>query len=172
MACHKIHGRIPQDSRNGFPTMGRQPLTKSQSRCLGKVRYSDELGARATASVLCTSFGRDELFVYKCPHCIGWHATKKQAGNFQKAKVTPDTTFVFEHRHEYGADGKCVVCRDKNPAMLADEAVSRWRARHEELRAAGKNAGAKQCLEEVRNWEFRAHRIRIKMTCLLPYTSL
>ncbi len=125
-----------------------------------KMRYSDELGARAATSVLCDALHQDELFVYKCPHCLGWHATKKQTGNIQKRKVTSESTFIDNHMHQYGETGRCSICKKQSPLVPAVLAVSRWRARYEELLASDKVEAAERCLEELRHWEAKADRIR------------
>lgn len=55
------------------------PLKKSQTNCKNKVRYSDEFAARAGSMVSIELHGNvDELYVYKCRHCNGWHLTKQR----------------------------------------------------------------------------------------------
>lgn len=47
--------------------------------CLSKVRYPDEMVARAATARHLESGNpdRDELWVYGCEHCRGWHMTKR-----------------------------------------------------------------------------------------------
>lgn len=47
--------------------------------CLSKMRYPDEFVARAATAVHLESGSstRQELWVYRCQHCRGWHATKR-----------------------------------------------------------------------------------------------
>ena len=143
--------------------MSRPPVSKSLYNCMEKVRYSDELGARAAASCLCDSFHCDELYVYKCPHCAGWHATSKVKGDIQREKVTPDDPFIQDHRHEYGKDGKCTICRKKNPGIEAEEIAARWRARYDELIANHKEEAAKKCLDMCLSFERKARIIKDKI---------
>ena len=51
-------------------------------RCTGKHRWSDEMSARAGAMHSIEQYGQvEKLWVYRCPHCSGWHLTKiRQAG--------------------------------------------------------------------------------------------
>jgi hypothetical protein len=48
--------------------------------CLAKVRFPDEAVARAATAVHLENCdtGRHELWVYRCAHCRGWHATKRE----------------------------------------------------------------------------------------------
>lgn len=48
--------------------------------CLGKRRFSDEAGARALGmtSIAERPWGVSVLWVYRCPHCDGWHLTKNR----------------------------------------------------------------------------------------------
>lgn len=60
--------------------------------CQAKRRYSDELGARASASVICERTSKDKLGVYFCRFCRGWHVTSLTTT--RGWRVTPDELFV------------------------------------------------------------------------------
>lgn len=53
-----------------------------ERRCTGKHRWPDEFTARAGAAHAIKAFGKvSALYVYRCPHCRGWHLTRtKQYG--------------------------------------------------------------------------------------------
>jgi len=59
-------------------------LTRAQrwTRCARKRRWADALSATAGAlAVMETPHPPEELYVYQCPHCRGWHLTHlPQAG--------------------------------------------------------------------------------------------
>jgi hypothetical protein len=57
------------------------PPKKPIVTCASKRRHPDELTARAAASLhLERKEMGDELFVYRCPICDGWHLTGNQQG--------------------------------------------------------------------------------------------
>lgn len=68
---------------------------KRQINCLNKRRYPDEFSARAGAMHAVGTYRRvEELHVYKCVICGGWHLTRQvQHG----AGVTADDP-VFDRR--------------------------------------------------------------------------
>ena len=55
--------------------MSAPPVKKNVANCQHKVRYADELGARAAVSVLCEQYPDKKMGVYLCPVCSRWHAT-------------------------------------------------------------------------------------------------
>lgn len=64
--------------------------------CRGKRRYSDDVAARAAAAVsLEEQANRTKLWVYKCPHCFGWHLTHKNGG--RGSLVTADNPVHTRH---------------------------------------------------------------------------
>ena len=66
--------------------------------CEQKRRYPDELTARANASVICEEFALEQVGVYPCPHCKGWHISTKSHG--RSRRVTASETFVQkQQRH-------------------------------------------------------------------------
>lgn len=71
--------------------MSAPPPKKGLKNCQVKIRYGDEMSARANISVLCEQHGTSRMFLYKCPHCLGWHATR----NFKPNSffITPENTF-------------------------------------------------------------------------------
>jgi hypothetical protein len=46
--------------------------------CTDKVRYSDELLARAAGMFYKEEFEHSQLYLYKCKNCNGFHITKKK----------------------------------------------------------------------------------------------
>lgn len=47
-------------------------------QCTGKHRWPDELSARAAAlHAIETYRNASALWVYHCPHCRGWHLTRR-----------------------------------------------------------------------------------------------
>lgn len=55
--------------------------------CIAKRRYTDEPQTIAAAIDSLERFpGETALWYYRCPHCNGWHLTKKNHGN--RFKVT------------------------------------------------------------------------------------
>lgn len=58
--------------------------------CLRKTRHSDEMLARLSAVHLFETKQAtvDELFVYRCPNCRGWHLTKNKRLNLDSKPVT------------------------------------------------------------------------------------
>lgn len=58
-------------------------LTDAQRdrRCTGKARWPDEMSARAGALFSLENYGGvDQLWVYRCALCRGWHLTKQKTG--------------------------------------------------------------------------------------------
>lgn len=54
---------------------------KSKLACMGKKRYPDEMTARATGEICLQMKELAGLYVYKCPHCRGYHLTRKGWNN-------------------------------------------------------------------------------------------
>lgn len=60
---------------------------KAKLNCMNKLRHADEATARIAAMIAIERHGNvDELYVYRCPECLGWHLTK----NENPARVTVD----------------------------------------------------------------------------------
>lgn len=53
------------------------PIKRTVATCKSKRRHPDELTARA-AGMRAIEDRRDtgKLYVYRCPHCHGWHLTR------------------------------------------------------------------------------------------------
>tara|TARA_R110000824_G_scaffold379016_2_gene570833 strand:- start:5727 stop:5954 length:228 start_codon:yes stop_codon:yes gene_type:complete len=75
--------------------MSEPPAKKGLNNCRAKIRYSDELSARANVSVLCERHKTERRFIYACPHCSGWHATKQFHPT--AIPVTAENTFDITH---------------------------------------------------------------------------
>lgn len=66
--------------------------------CLSKIRYPDEAVARAATAHHLEHGSSEavELWVHRCPHCRGWHTTKRpQPG---EASVVADDPFKVRRR--------------------------------------------------------------------------
>jgi hypothetical protein len=68
--------------------------------CLGKNRYSDESGCRASAqkSIQRPASELELLWVYKCPNCKGWHMTRSENDS---APVSKDDVYLIRERDVY-----------------------------------------------------------------------
>lgn len=52
------------------------PIKGQKFDCEPKHRYADEMTARIGAMHSINRYkNTDKLYVYKCPHCVGWHLT-------------------------------------------------------------------------------------------------
>ena len=60
---------------------------KSIINCKKKTRYSDELTALAATTHVSDVEGTQELYIYKCPHCKGWHMTGLGSGTEKRRQV-------------------------------------------------------------------------------------
>lgn len=66
---------------------------KEKEICAKKIRYSDELTARAAASYWCVQKDRKKSYIYECPVCKGYHVTTKRRKS-RKYTVTQETTYI------------------------------------------------------------------------------
>lgn len=60
--------------------MNAPPLKPSTANCLRKRRYADELSTRAGAQRSLRSMQQDEIWIYQCRECRGWHITSRPQG--------------------------------------------------------------------------------------------
>lgn len=51
---------------------------KALIACQTKRRYPDEVTALASGAYASTQTGDVDLYVYRCPLCLGWHLTRKR----------------------------------------------------------------------------------------------
>jgi hypothetical protein len=79
--------------------VSRPPLKLKVKNCVRKRRYSDELSARAGASISLRGMGKGYIYVYQCPECRGWHLTSKPNKNL----VLVDNPYV-EHPNNENVD--------------------------------------------------------------------
>lgn len=71
--------------------MSRPPLKGTKLNCANKIRYADEFPARVAAMESINRHGTtDKLWVYRCPHCSGWHLTRSR----QRTAPTTATELV------------------------------------------------------------------------------
>lgn len=55
------------------------PVTQSKRNCMNKVRYESERIANIRAAEMTIRFSKEPpQRAYRCPHCKGWHLTKRQ----------------------------------------------------------------------------------------------
>ena len=66
--------------------------------CRRKIRYCDEVTARAAVSLICEHMKLQRQYVYKCHVCRGWHASKKHQG--RRGRVTKDELYDQRKQHE------------------------------------------------------------------------
>ena len=60
-------------------------------RCIGKQRWADEMAARAGAIYAIETFRKaDKLWVYRCPHCYGWHLTRTRQVGQEPVRLQTD----------------------------------------------------------------------------------
>lgn len=58
-----------------------RPIPNIQvANCERKLRWDDELEARAATSFLAGSAPGGRLWIYHCRTCAGWHCTKRNHG--------------------------------------------------------------------------------------------
>lgn len=73
---------------NGYRDVNKPRAYRTDSRCKGKHRYSDEVTARAGGAVsLEERQNRAQLWCYLCKHCRGWHLTSSNQG--KRWEITP-----------------------------------------------------------------------------------
>lgn len=73
MRPRRVHGLTDQERKR---------------RCTGKHRWSDELSARAGAIYALETYqGAKKLWTYKCPHCAGWHLTRRWQPNQKPVRL-------------------------------------------------------------------------------------
>lgn len=66
---------------NGYRDRGKPRRYRTDKTCQAKRRYTSEVEARAGAVVdMRERANRHRLWVYRCPHCSGWHLTHKEQG--------------------------------------------------------------------------------------------
>lgn len=69
------------------------PLKGAKRTCSNKRRHPDELTARACAMHAITKYkNTNELWVYRCPTCLGWHLTRCKKHNAMKVTATNPVT--------------------------------------------------------------------------------
>ncbi len=64
--------------------MSAPPVKREVLVCRDKRRMSDELLARAVAQTYLQhpKAQVEKLWIYKCPHCNGWHTTRNWHGRY------------------------------------------------------------------------------------------
>lgn len=55
----------------------KQLITHGEARCRSKRKYVSERIAKIRAEVVTAERGV-QLYAYKCPHCSGWHHTRRK----------------------------------------------------------------------------------------------
>jgi hypothetical protein len=66
---------------NTYRDKGKPRNYTTDNRCKAKPRYTDELQARAAATVRLDEKPQlVRLWIYRCKHCFGWHLTSKSQG--------------------------------------------------------------------------------------------
>ena len=67
--------------RNAWRDTGKPRSYRTDQKCKAKRRFADEATARAHAMLAIEEVrNRVELWIYRCPHCGGWHLTHKKQG--------------------------------------------------------------------------------------------
>lgn len=65
---------------NRWRDKGKPRNYRTDRRCILKRYFSDELLARAAGQDTILTEGLKKLWVYRCPHCPGWHLTSNNQG--------------------------------------------------------------------------------------------
>lgn len=70
--------------------MNAPPIKVERLKCHKKRRHNTELGARAVGSHIMDKDKSVQLFVYRCPHCKGFHLTRNYNGLRSRVKAWED----------------------------------------------------------------------------------
>lgn len=76
--------------RNAWRDRGKPRTYRTDRTCKDKRYFADEHLARAQAQATIQEVGLKKLWIYKCPHCPGWHLTSHNQG--EKKLVTAVST--------------------------------------------------------------------------------
>ena len=72
--------------------MSAPPIKQEVLNCQAKRRYPDEYTARASALfALSENWRAPALWIYRCPHCKGWHLTSLKKAN--RMKITREEMY-------------------------------------------------------------------------------
>ena len=66
--------------RNAWRDRGKPRRYRTDSVCKDKRYFPDEVVARAIAQATIQEAGLKKLWVYRCPHCPGFHLTSNNQG--------------------------------------------------------------------------------------------